>query len=126
MQTILELLIEARDRISDPSRWCQNTHARGASGEGVAPQSTEAVSWCSVGALYASVPERTQPGFFLFPGDAADARIDRAKRVLQAAIGKAALDYTYGYTVTRFNDSHSHEEIMAVWDKAIDLARRKK
>lgn len=100
---VSERMIAAKAIITDPLKWTQGYYARDNEGEITEANMTEAVCFCSIGALH------RVGGFNLF-----SATIDPAE------------DYLNGATDTRwiveYNDSHAHEEVMQVWDKAIAMA----
>ena len=100
-----EVLVAARELISDPARWTQGVGARDTDGEGVNSLSEHAVCWCSIGATY----------------KVTDARVNdyqRANDVLDAV----ANDRGY-MDVIKFNDTRSHSEVLALWDGAIAYAK---
>lgn len=112
----MSVLIEARKLISDPERWLQGRYAETAGHLPCFPKDEKAVSFCSVGAVVHVLPEQTIP--------------EREVRQLSAAVH--ALDpgwlatYRQEHPHTRFerciaqyNDTHTHEEVLAVWDLAI-------
>ena len=49
--TVLELLQNARQLLSDPARWTKGCFARNAEGQAVHPVLGKAACWCSVGAI---------------------------------------------------------------------------
>ena len=51
MKTPRELLVEARETIAEPERWCRHAAARTATGRGVTCGDPEATAWCMSGAL---------------------------------------------------------------------------
>jgi hypothetical protein len=97
----LELLKAARQVISTPETWTQRATARDANGEKENALEPEAVCWCSWGALL-----KASSG-----GVPSSAAFMEAENCLNKA-----MEGSYIY----FNDSHSHEEVLAGWDKAIE------
>lgn len=97
MKTDKQLLIEGRALISDPAKWTQHFFAKNTYGFCVDENSEDAVCFCSWGAL-----SHVQ-GHFV-DDDAS------AFSILKQAMGD---------TVANFNDTHTHEEVLAAWDKAI-------
>lgn len=90
--TTLEILRAARKRIELPEHWCQNRMAHDSQLRGCDALDEQAVAWCAYGAL--------QP-------DPDDAGLD----ALAIAMGTKL--------VSRFNDSHTHAEVLAAFDRAI-------
>lgn len=95
----LEILTKARDLISDPARWTQKAFARDNSGESINNRSSYAVCWCAMGAVYKTSSNNRASVPFSF---------------LHAAAGMWA---------GNFNDTHTHAEVLAVFDKAIEAAK---
>lgn len=100
---VSERLIAAKAIITDPSKWTQGYYARDNKGEIIEADMTEAVCFCSIGALH-------RVGQFNWHSEDTD----------------PAEVYLNGATDTRwiveYNDSHTHEEVMQVWDNAIERA----
>jgi hypothetical protein len=91
---VLAVLRQARDLISDASRWTQGDNARNRFGQSCPLDSSAAVCWCAMGAL-----KRVNPAL------AWEAR---------NALAKVIDD-----SVVTFNDQHSHAEVLAAFDQAI-------
>lgn len=100
----LEVLTQARELISDPARWTRGYMARNKSGDAVSEKSPGAVCWCSIGAMMAVAGS--------FPNE-----IYLAWDVLEQLTGVGLLAY--------FNDNHTHEQVMEMFDAAIILAGEK-
>lgn len=94
----LEILKAGRELISDPARWTQNVTARDAQDDWAFASDQDAVCWCSLGALLKIGGSGYQ--------DAIDALDISA---LQLGSQQATL----------FNDTHTHAEVLAMWDRAI-------
>jgi hypothetical protein len=95
--TTKDILIKAREIISDEKNWTQKAQARDKDGHEVSYLRPWAVCFCSVGAV-----ER--------------ASIGHPRRAL------AALDFLSGEicsNIAEFNDTSSHAEVLAMFDKAI-------
>lgn len=90
----VEALKAAKAKIDTPEKWTTGAFARDASGEITSCFNTEAACYCSAGVLLAG-------------GAPQEAR--------------AALDDVCGCIIA-YNDSHTHAEVMAVWDAAIAIA----
>jgi hypothetical protein len=91
----LEILTASRAKIADKNNWCQVASARNFMGASVSPYSITACSWCSVGAI-----ECVEKSVF-----------DTSAHV--------QLEAFMGNDIGEFNDTHSHSEVLAAWDKAI-------
>lgn len=98
-----EVLEAARERIADPIRHTRRVAARTAGGTPCAAKSERACSWCVLGAI-ASVEGSTEAKV------AAEVFLHRA-----LPAGFCAID--------AFNDAAEHADIIAAFDRAIDLAR---
>jgi hypothetical protein len=93
----LSTLRAARELISVPERWTQGELARGKSGRAVSPRGKAAVCWCAEGAI-----SRYAPPY----GDAWTPSID----ALSSGLGEEAF---------AFNDTHTHAEVLALFDRTI-------
>lgn len=100
----------ARKLIADPACWCQGEYAVDAHGLSCSPAAPWACRWCALGALAAvGVPA------------AAPASLYRQAFVCLAR----ALGLTEGgfvecrQAITDFNDGHTHNEVVAMFDRAI-------
>ena len=100
-----EILIKARDLIADPARCCIGELARNAYGEEVAPSDPDACSWCSMGAV-----QRVHP-------DDLAGRSD-AYRYLRSAMPNG-----WWAEIGDFHDTHTHAEVMTMFDTAIAMAQ---
>lgn len=99
--TSTEILIKARELIADPAHWTQGELARNDVGAYRHPLALEAVCFCSIGAL-----ER-----------AANGEYDDA--YYQA---RARLRGTLNRCIASFNDTHTHAQVLAKFDEAINHA----
>jgi hypothetical protein len=91
----VDQLRAARALISDPAKWTQGTIARDWTGKGTTADAVDAFCWCAVGALE-KVASNAQPF-----------------RALKWAMPS-------GYrSIVSFNDTHTHAEVLALFDKAI-------
>lgn len=105
--TPLEVLVKARELISDPSKWTTGKNARSSNRLPVHPTSDNAVCFCSYGAV-----SRVTGDPDLHDGDPrAIGYLDDAAEEL---FNKCASDV---------NDDMGHECALAVYDRAIELAR---
>lgn len=107
MQTVKELLTDARDLISDPSKWTKGAMARNKDGKLTSPTDEESVSYCAIGALVVCRP--IEPYFTTY---------HKAVRILN----RIAKGRSGDKTIDRFNDSahRQHWEILKVFDQAIE------
>ena len=96
--TVRDVLIRARERISVPERWTQGAVARDINGSDVMTHSKRAVCWCSMGAIKAEAGE------------------------LQYRAALNFLTGIQGECVHEYNDTHTHTEVLAMFDKAIEEA----
>jgi|SRR6478609_5560456 len=98
-----DMLVLARAKIANPNNWTQGTPAANAFGKNVCACDPSAVKWCSYGACVAAVGDI--PDFNWY-------------KPLEAAVKE--LGFTG--TVVSFNDTSTHTEVLALFDKAIELA----
>lgn len=104
-----QLLIDARAVIEDEANWTQGDTSRNAEGNYVTVDSAFAVSFCAYGAVCKA------GGYSSFEFDV-PAHIQEAHDALVRAAGISDRG------VGNFNDTHTHEEVLAVFDKAIEEA----
>ena len=105
--TTVEILKAARAKIADEKHWTKGAEARDVAGKSVSPQSRKAVCWCSLGALSASAMPYSFAAYSF------------------AALGFVqAIMNSQSKGVSRFNDSHTHAEVLAAWDAAIADAEK--
>lgn len=103
MATVKELLLVARQAISNPENWTQYVIARDAEGVMIFPDSSKAVCWCSLGAL-----RKAQE----------DLKADETTYVEAYDVLCDVLDGS----IVAYNDTHTHAEVLALFDKAITNA----
>ncbi|WP_439357876.1 DUF6197 family protein [Bradyrhizobium sp. DASA03007] len=123
MTKISELLAAARAKIADPTNWTQGAHARDRSGNAVMITSESAVCFCADGAIALAAGVTAE----------ADGSLNRGPNYWDATrIMRRAAQYLTGedsYVSINDGDGSSvggkpaHEGILAVFDKAIDLAK---
>lgn len=97
-------LLAAMAKISTPATWTQGTNARDANDEKVLTSNPGAVKFCSLGAIMRN------------EYDERDQYVDMVFRKA-AAIVKSET----GFTITAYNDNHSHSEVMQLWDDVISV-----
>ncbi len=105
----LEILTKGLELIRDPKHWTKNVLAKDSENRDVDPMAPSAVCWCSIGALVKAEGNGMQ-------GEA----YHEALCALEAAEGAAGF---YREWVSVFNDTHTHTEVVKVWEKAIEHAR---
>lgn len=108
-ELVVEKITKARALIADPLQWCRYAYARDRYGSPAYPYSIEARQWCSLGSLERVT--RDAPSRILVAG----------KVILEEALGQLG----YGHEVGAFNDSHTHEEVLEMFDKAIEIAKER-
>jgi hypothetical protein len=97
----LEILKAARAKIEKPECWTQDFYARSASGKKVVARSPAAVCWCSYGALQSVMKAKLLP--------------------IEIVL---LLERPMHGCIADFNDTHTHAEVLAAFDAAIDLAAK--
>ena len=102
--TTLEILEAARALIAEPEHWCQGAQALDATGTVRRPCSRLAVRWCSLGATD---------------------RVTRYKGIRADNALYSALGMPPDIGIANFNDSHTHAEVLDLFDRAIAAERAK-
>lgn len=106
--TTLEVLIAARKLIEKPENWTRAFLARDSHGDPVYVHSDKAVCFCAMGALHKAIGE-TSAEYLDVVDDAAESLASAAR-----------ID-----TVAGFNDTHTHDEVLVLFDKAIEMEKAK-
>lgn len=102
----LEILKGARELIAKPEHWTQGTYARDAAGRVAYWADEDACQFCALGAIGKASRKNVWSLELAF-----------VRAVLVAAIpDSVSIEERY---VPTFNDSHSHAEVLALFDKAI-------
>lgn len=102
----LKVLKQAKALIEDKSNWTQKTYARDCNGDSVPAINSEAVCFCSVGAI-ANVTYQSA---------------SLAKHLqAETYVDNCALDL-YGMTMVHVNDQLGHRAVMNMFDEAIKQA----
>lgn len=104
MRDDLEIIKAARELISDPDRWTQGAYAKDNLGRWTYVSSPDAKCWCSTGAVY----------------KAAVCDIQASIRVLKALDKAVGVHTKLRSNIIHFNDAHTHPEVLAIFDKAIE------
>jgi len=103
--TVLENLVSARAKIAKPEDWTQDALARNALGHGLySSHDHAAVCWCALGAIRAAGGKHSLEVF---------AAVNHFARV------NDIID------IPAWNDSVTHEEVLAAFDRAIEAERQK-
>jgi len=100
-----ELLCAARARIAQAEHWTQGDFAKTARGYAIGPAEGPAVCWCAAGALEAECA---------IAGEGSD-------KLFYAAAG--ALEAEMDNHIYSFNDNHSHADVLAAFDRAIEATK---
>jgi hypothetical protein len=99
-QTVTDILIIARKLIEKEENWTQGAYARLPDGTPTDEDGPSVSCYCSLGAL-------SKAGNFWTPQKAYD--------YLYAAMGSS---------ITDFNDTHTHAEVLAAFDAAIEASKK--
>lgn len=99
----LHFLRRARERISDPSNWAKEAYALDSYGVSVPVQSPSACAWCAVGAVVAEPLPLPSCDIFMLVN------------IAQGWGGEVVAHQP----LIEFNDSHTHAEVLAVFDSTI-------
>lgn len=102
-----ELLIQAKSLIDSPEKWTQQVYARDKDGRTVLVDSEEAVCFCSLGSLRKM--------------GVSDELYHNAVTILNTTARQIS---DWRMAAVDFNDAHSHKEVMALWDRAIEAAKQ--
>lgn len=104
----LELLKSARELLADPARWTQHCMARTESQVPVNPCTAEAACWCASGAIMRQheIPEED--------------RIAAILALNQGVPGNFPQEHCAMTRVIKYNDSASHLEVLAMFDRVIN------
>lgn len=124
--TALQMLKDGRALIADRQNWTQGSYARmSRDGDGPYPigcssSSPRAVCWCSVGALAKQAYEMDEDGEIFGKTPAhLDARGEAYDYLTRSVVLVTGGKYV---SMENYNDSHSHELVLGIWDYAIILA----
>lgn len=106
------ILTEARDLIRNPVCWSQNYFGETAEGEMVDGTDPRACRFCSAGAIQRVV----QTEDWSLESEAEDYLV---RFLPEDWLGRDNGNGRYTRNIRVFNDTQSHEAVMAVWDRAI-------
>ena len=101
---VKQTLIKARSLIEKPENWLQGSFSCDAEGNHCFATEENAVCFCSLGAVERAINET-----IVDYGCGADVYA-AARELLQVKMGTSAI---------KFNDSHTHQEVLAKFDEAI-------
>ena len=104
---ISDVLIKAKTLIKDPENWTQRVSARDNLYEPVPVMSRNAVCFCTYGAVDRALGLEKSVHYH---------EVTRPLREACAAISGSS-------KVAEYNDTHTHLEVLALFDKAIELAK---
>lgn len=100
MSEARDILVKVKDLLSDPEHWCKGWYARTATGVPTTPNAPDAASWCLTGAIR---------------------KVEQKGHVaLQQQVNRAFRLEDYPMNLPDLNDEHTHEEVLAEIDKAIE------
>lgn len=99
--TIKTDLQQMRDLLADPQRWTQRYCGRDANGEAVTVPADEAVCFCLMGAIF-----QTQG-------------TDSSQHICEIEDHLNDSPLLEGVSYVRFNDTHTHAEVLALLDERI-------
>jgi hypothetical protein len=105
----LEVLQQARALISDPARWTQGFWARDRNGAECSLENPYVCRWCAAGAINKVTPLVSQGGV---RGDALVELEYAVADLLNILLSSEILLFDY-------NDTHTHAEVLALFDAAI-------
>ena len=106
---ILETLLSARKLIANPARWTTKVCSRNTAGNRVQVFDANATCWCALGAVY-YVSQNDIP---LYQSTLEFIEDKHKEELLEEC-----------QLLLEFNDSRTHEEVVEMFDKAIELARQ--
>lgn len=106
MPATAEMLRAARALIDTPEKWTQRQFAKDAAGHTIDFVNPDAVCFCACGAL------RRLHGIN-----------GRVERVLADAMSSPSGEVA-AVRIVNFNDTHTHAEVLAAFDRAIEEAER--
>jgi len=109
-----QIIARARDMIADPNCWCQGSGGRDANDKPVNyGDLSRAKKVCAYGALARAASE-----IIADPQEADGVACSIARRMVHSD------DEFGGHTILfEFNDAHSHREVLALFDEALQEAR---
>jgi hypothetical protein len=121
---IVQLLMEARDKIKDPDHWCRHSPACTANDLWANPHGADAVKWCAVGAIDACIPlndRMANPKWMAAVQVLAQAAQELCMHIVMRELVREEYDDLITLPV-RVNDYGTHAMVMAMFDQAIQTS----
>lgn len=97
--SVTDILIAARAKIEHADTWTKYSSAKNSHGTATEALAPDATCWCALGAIWAS------------------------QGAIQNGSAVAIFQKATGGSGGEFNDSHTHAEVLAAFDCAIELSR---
>jgi len=111
----IEILQKAQELIRDPEHWTQGAYARTAKDREVGFLEQPACKFCSIGAVAKVIGDKSYDDY---GNSDLWLRVSRAASWLDVAAQEAAFSIA-----KKLNDNGTHEDVMAMFDRAIVAAR---
>ena len=113
-KVVIGILEKTRNILTDEKNWTQGSYAKDKAGDPVSSFAPEATCWCLSGAMDLAAWGEPISWF--------DNAVDHlsAQQLVQDVVVIRIGDYTR----SRFNDTHTHAEVLEVLDEAIELANK--
>ncbi len=103
----------AKAHIDTPAKWCQKAMCTDLYNQPVIFNDSSACKFCAIGAVI--LHRNKLAGTFHYP-------LEKKWVELYTEAKELLLDFSNGMCITEFNDSHSHAEIMKMFNDAIRQA----
>lgn len=104
LRAVRDVLVRARARIEDPSRWCRFGYAEDGVGNRALATDSVSTRFCALGSVIAEL--------------GADRR-DAFQREIVGYLSRSS-DELFGELPARVNDYRGHAAVMAIYDRAIN------
>jgi hypothetical protein len=112
----LDLLLDVRSRLADPTTWTTGEYARNAVGRETDPGDPSAVRWCGQGAIYANGTARGLPALATIMRDDSG-QLDWARPLFD---GLDAVSVRFGFkTLVDANDRGGREVVLCIIESAV-------
>jgi hypothetical protein len=106
-RSVVDVLRAARERISDPEHWTRSAFAKSPSGRPISPWSDGAVCWCARGSVYRECGSVSNAGLV---------------EVFLMRATEEAKPPDDAEPIAWLNDNGTHDDVLALYDRAIELA----